>query len=207
MIPFGVSCNLTRVSADSQPDGVFGSSWRHNGINKWSPQCGDVFFISLCSAIKGKNWLSLQHPPNLEVCVVAAEQGEGETLQAGWSRRMKIDFFFFFALRSLYLWNCSPPQAQDYTHRSTEIFLRLQGLLKGPQEFPEEPAKIHSKAWRRDLYVSGKHCSYQSWKKMYSVCLDISMLVIKGDISCKFCKHNFYMCPKFKRPIKKTLLS
>lgn len=167
MIPFDVSSNLTRVSADSQPAGVFGSSWRHNRINKWSPQCGDVFFISLCSAIKGKIDYLCNTLQTLRFVLLLLSRGrEKLSRQAeaeGW--RSIFLFFIFFALRSLYLWNCSPPQAQDYTHRSTEIFLRLQGLLKGPQEFPEEPAKIHNKAWRKDLYVSGKHCSYQSWKK------------------------------------------
>lgn len=46
-----------------------------NNINKSEP-CGaaDVFLISLCSATESWNWLSLQHLPNSEVCVIAAEQ-------------------------------------------------------------------------------------------------------------------------------------
>lgn len=51
------------------------SAEAENSINKSDP-CGaaDVFLISLPSTIESWNWLSLQHLPNAEVCVVAAEQ-------------------------------------------------------------------------------------------------------------------------------------
>lgn len=194
MISFSVSNNFTWVSADARPSCVFWRGCRHDSINKSDPHgAADVFLISLCSTIESRNWLSLQHLPNSEVCVFAALQKK-KSLQTNWSRRLRIDFRFEeLVLVELLLSSSQKFVLEDlmiaslYFKVCSKVLSRAQRFME--EVFPKEPSwdpqHVLTVLWRTSFRWSS-NLGWENWWFFYLLIPELGTFSFHLDIYSTF---------------------